>query len=128
MATPTYRDLDLNFTKHPITNDVSQTVNAEAVKRSVRNLLSLRAYEKPFHPEINSGIMDMMFEPIHPLYLERTKITIKTVIEKYEKRVNVLDLKLVYPQNSNEIYITITMEVVTLQTPITFTVKLVRNR
>ena len=40
-STRTYVDLDLDFTSHPVTNDVVKITDVEAVKRSVRNLIKL---------------------------------------------------------------------------------------
>ena len=62
-----YKDLDLNFGRNPITNDVNKLTDVEAVKRSVRNLINTNHYERPFHPEIGSGLRGMLFEPMSPL-------------------------------------------------------------
>ena len=45
-----FSDLDLNFQRNPITKDVAMKLNEEAVKRSLKNLILLKRYEKPFHP------------------------------------------------------------------------------
>ena len=57
-----YKDLDLFFAKKSGSKDVRKVTDIQAVKRSVRNLVLLNHYEKPFHPEIGSGIRDMLFE------------------------------------------------------------------
>ena len=62
--TQIYKDLNLNFTKHPIRKDITPLTGAAAVKRSVRNLVQYGHFEKPFHPEIGSGIRDLLFENI----------------------------------------------------------------
>ena len=41
-------DLDLDFTRNPITNDVSLKFNEEAVKRSIRNIVLTNSGEKPY--------------------------------------------------------------------------------
>ena len=53
-----YSDLDLFFGRNNKTKDVSKLSNVTAVKRSVRNLVLMNEFEKPFHPEISSGIRD----------------------------------------------------------------------
>ena len=50
-----YTDLDLFFNKKATSKDISKVTDIQAVKRSVRNLVLLNHYEKPFHPEIGSG-------------------------------------------------------------------------
>ena len=72
-----YRDIDLNFGRNPVTNDIAKVEDVNAVKRSVRNLIQTNFYERPFHPELGSGIRDLLFEkwvipmpvPIPPLEL-----------------------------------------------------------
>ena len=70
-----WADLDLDFTKHPITKDVVRKTNVEAVKRSVRNLVRTNRYERPFHPEIDGGVTDHLFG----LSTANTKYDIKAV-------------------------------------------------
>ena len=62
-----YRDLDLFFSKKQGSDDVNKVTDIEAVKRSVRNLVLTNFYEKPFHPEIGSGVRDMLFENMSPI-------------------------------------------------------------
>ena len=56
-----YRDLDLFFAKIQSSKDIRKVTDIAAVKRSVRNLVLLNKYEKPFHPEIGSGIRSILF-------------------------------------------------------------------
>ena len=62
-----YSDLDLDFTRNPVTSDVVKLTDVEAVKRSVRNLVNTNKGERPFHPEIGCGIRGLLFEPAGPL-------------------------------------------------------------
>jgi phage baseplate assembly protein W len=59
-----FKDLDLDFQKNIATSDIQKLTDVEAVKRSVRNLINLNHYEKPFHPEIGSNLRAMLFENI----------------------------------------------------------------
>ncbi|SVB97382.1 uncharacterized protein METZ01_LOCUS250236, partial [marine metagenome] len=61
-----YIDLDLFFQRMEPSNDVNTITDVQAVKRSVRNLVLLNPYEKPFHPEIGSGVRGMLFELMTP--------------------------------------------------------------
>ena len=45
-----YSDLDLFFGKKTSDNDINKVTDVQAVKRSIRNLVLLNHYEKPFHP------------------------------------------------------------------------------
>ena len=62
-----YSDLDLFFGKNNTDKDINIIYDVQAVKRSIRNLVLLNQYEKPFHPEIFSGVRGMLFELITPV-------------------------------------------------------------
>lgn len=100
-------DLDLNFQPNYIDNDLAIKVNEEAVKRSLRNLILFRKYEKPFHPEISSGIQDLLFESPSPLTYNMIKTNIEEVIRKYEPRVNELNIELFSDYNNNSVIVNI---------------------
>ena len=92
MADPRYKDLDLDFIPHPVTKDLVSKINDEAVKRSIRNLVLLNTYEKPFHPEIGSDVRNLLFELATPLTAIRLKKAIEEVIENFEPRAQLLDI------------------------------------
>ena len=57
-----YKDLNLIFSPHPNTKDVTKKTDIEVVKQSVKNLILTKHYERPFHPEIGSNVTDILFE------------------------------------------------------------------
>ena len=80
-----YRDLDLFFSKKS-NKDVNKVTDVEAVKRSVRNLVLLNSYEKPFHPEIAGGVREMLFENMSPLTAHTIARKVEDVINNFEPR------------------------------------------
>jgi uncharacterized protein len=82
-----YSDIDLTFTRHPVTNDVTVSVDEQAIIRSVRNLILTNHFERPFHPEIGSNVRKMLFEPISPLTANYLQREIEDTIKNYEPRV-----------------------------------------
>ena len=84
-----YSDLDLFFTKKSSNKDVNILSNITAVKRSVRNLILTNFYEKPFHPEIGSGVRGLLFENMTPLTSIALSQAVRDVIENYEPRARV---------------------------------------
>ena len=84
-----YSDLDLFFTKKSSNKDVNALTNITAIKRSVRNLILTNFYEKPFHPEIGSGIRDLLFENATPLTSIAISTSVKDVIENFEPRAHI---------------------------------------
>ena len=87
-----YKDLDLNFGRNPITNDVNKLTDVEAVKRSVRNLINTNHYEKPFHPEIGSNLRAMLFENITPQMTHALSKQIDLLIRNFEPRARLVQI------------------------------------
>lgn len=110
-----YKDLNLNFLAHPITKAVQKLYDAEAIKRSVRNLIFLNRFDKPFHPEIFGGVRELLFEPVSPFVVDIIQNRITNVINTYEKRVDLSSVQVVDNSDNNEYKITI--EFYILNTP-----------
>ena len=88
-----YSDLDLFFGKKSSDSDVQQLTDIQAVKRSIRNLVQLNTYEKPFHPEIASGVRDMLFENMTPITANILARKIQDVINNYEPRARLISVR-----------------------------------
>jgi|TARA_B100000519_G_scaffold134026_1_gene115780 phage baseplate assembly protein W len=98
-----YTDLDLFFTKKTVGNDVNKVTDIQAVKRSLRNLMNLNTFEKPFHPEISGGIREMLFEPISPMIAAVLTRKIEDVIENFEPRCRLVSVRAI-PDFDKNIY------------------------
>ena len=85
-----YTDLDLFFGKKSSNSDVQEITDVKAVKRSIRNLVLLNHYEKPFHPEIASGVRDMLFELMTPITAQILARKIEDVIQNFEPRARLV--------------------------------------
>ena len=88
-----YVDLDLFFGRKSSNSDIQDLTNIKAVKRSVRNLILTNHYEKPFHPEIGSGVRDMLFENMTPITAIILSRKIEDVINNFEPRVNLVGVR-----------------------------------
>ena len=102
-----YKDLNLNFGRHPVTKQVQTLTDAAAVKRSVRNLVQIGQYEKPFHPEIASGVRDMLFENMTPFTAQTLSTKIKEVIENHEPRALLANINVVPRFDENQYEVTV---------------------
>ena len=87
-----YQDLNLDFQKNTATKDIQKLTDIEAVKRSVRNLIKLNHYEKPFRPEIGSNLRAMLFENITPQINHAISKQIDLLIRNYEPRCRLVQL------------------------------------
>ena len=88
-----YTDLDLFFTKKATSKDISKVTDIQAVKRSVRNLILTNHYEKPFHPEIGSGVRGILFELMTPITAHVLTQQIELVIENFEPRAKIISVR-----------------------------------
>ena len=111
-----YKDLDLFFSRKNGTNDIEKITDIEAVKRSVRNLVLTNFYEKPFHPEIGSGIRDMLFENMTPITAVVLARKVEDVIENFEPRARLIGVRALPNLDRNEYEVTIEFFVVNAPT------------
>ena len=98
-----YSDLDLFFSKKDVGSDINKVTDIQAVKRSIRNLVLLNAFEKPFHPEISSGVRNMLFENISPVIAAVLARKIEDVINNFEPRARLVGVRAI-PDFDRNIY------------------------
>ena len=87
-----YKDLNLDFQQNTATKDIQKITDVESVKRSVRNLINLNYYEKPFHPEIGSNLRGMLFENITPQISHGISKMVENLIKNYEPRARLVQV------------------------------------
>ena len=88
-----YSDLDLFFNRKSSDSDISKVTDIQAVKRSIRNLVLLNHFEKPFHPEIAGGIREMLFELMTPTTSAIIARKVEDVIKNYEPRARLVGVR-----------------------------------
>ena len=86
-------DLDLFFGKKSSNSDIQTLTDVQAVKRSIRNLVQLNVYDKPFHPEIAGGIREMLFENMSPLTAHTIARKVEDVINNFEPRARLVSVR-----------------------------------
>ena len=123
-----FSDLDLNFTAHPVTKDISRRYDENAVKTSLKNLILTRNFERPFHSEIGSPINALLFEPPSPMLNITLQRAIVDVVNNFEPRVDLLDVSVISSPDENSLYVTITFRIVNTQQPLTLDLTLERTR
>ena len=111
-----YVDLDLFFGKKNSDRDINTVTDIQSVKRSIRNLVLLNQYEKPFHPEIASGIRDMLFENITPIVGNVLARKVEDVINNYEPRARLISVRSLPDVDRNGYEIVVTFYVVNAPT------------
>jgi phage baseplate assembly protein W len=123
-----FSDLDLNFTAHPVTGDITRRYDDNAIKQSVKNLLLTRNFERPFHSEIGSPIRQLLFDNPGPMFNVMLKRAVIDVINNFEPRVNIIDVRVDDYSDANEVYVTLEFTIVNTERPITLELALERTR
>ena len=123
-----YQDLNLDFQQNTATKDIQKITDIEAVKRSVRNLINLNHYEKPFHPEIGSNLRAMLFENMTPQINALISKQIEQLIQNYEPRARLVQARTVPLFDRNAYAVTISFQVVNSPTPVVVETLLERLR
>ena len=111
-----YSDLDLFFGRKTVGQDVTKVTDVLAVKRSLRNLMNLEEFEKPFHPEISGGIRDLLFENITPMLSAVLARKIEDVINNFEPRCRLVSVRATPDFDRNAYNVTIEFYVVNAPT------------
>lgn len=126
--TRTFSDIDLNFTAHPVTHDITVKYDEQAIKQSVKNLIMTNNFERPFHSEIGSQIRALLFEPAGIILNISLKRAISDTILNFEPRVNLLSVDVVSAIDSNSVQVTIQFAIVNTERPIQLQLILYRTR
>ena len=114
----TYKDLNLDFQQNTATKDIQKMLDVESVKRSVRNLINLNHYEKPFHPEVGSNLRALLFENITPQISHFIGKQIELLIRNYEPRCRLVQVANMPNLDRNGYSVSISFYVVNNPTPV----------
>ena len=124
----TFRDIDLDFERNPVTNDVNVVEDIIAIKRSVKNLVQTNFYERPFQPELGFGIRELLFENFTPMTGIFIRRKIEEVLVNYEPRANISSIAVNENQDRNGINVEVNFYVLNLPNPVSVTTTLQRIR
>ena len=102
MATSlSFKDLNITFKKHPITNDVVVSKDASAIKQAIVSLLLTNKAERLMHPKYGSDIRSYLFDPLDYGTAAQIKANIRSTIDRFEPRISISDLKCLPNFNDN---------------------------
>jgi len=123
-----YSDIDFTFTKKPVTGDVALSYDAQAVTRSIRNLLNTQNYDRPFNPDLGSQISGLLFENMSKLVGHTMENMIINLINTYEPRATVKSVNVSPKTDLNAYEVSISFYIENATLPTTTTILLERNR
>ena len=127
-STRNFKDLDLNFTIHPIRKDINIHKAEYAVINSIKNLILTNHFERPFQPELGSNLRRLLFENIDTMLAARIEREIEETINNFEPRADVSTVTAVASPDENGYKIRLEFFVINNPNPITINFFLERIR
>lgn len=123
-----YSDIDLKLKQHPSHGDIIPLRDIAAVKQSVHNLILTAQYDRPFKPNLASGIRSLLFEPADNITRAAIRREIDRVLKRHEPRVQVLDIDIQDRSEINSYYISLKFNIVNLVEDVDLSLYLERVR
>jgi len=117
VASRAFKDINLSFKRHPVTNDVVTIRNEDAIKRSVRNIIFTILGEKPFEPNFGSVINESLFDLNTNLNEIRVSDEIRSSLLNYEPRISNIDVTVTVAPDTNEMNCTVQYDITGIPAP-----------
>ena len=131
MPTPSkviYSDIPISFTAHPITGNVKKSINRDAVKNSVRNIILTNHGERFFKPKFGGNVTSKLFENASKFTEFNTARSIRIALANYEPRAEIIKVKVTANPDTNNLTVSLKFRVINDPEPITVDVLLERIR
>ena len=123
-----FKDLDLNFTIHPLKKDLNKHLDATAVINAIKNLVLTNHYEKPFNPDYGSNVRKLLFETLDIITASAIEREIKQTIESFEPRVRIIGLAVIPDVENNGFSVRMEFSIVNQTNPVSISFLLERTR
>ena len=114
-----FKDLDLNFTIHPVKKDINTYKNEYAVINSIKNLVLTNHYERPFQPELGSNIRRLLFENVDSVTAAQIEREITEVIGNFEPRAQVSRVNAIPSPDENTYKVILEFFIINSTAPVT---------
>ena len=112
-----FKDISASFQINPLNNDLIAVTNTNAIARSVRNLILTKKGEKPFEPNLGSGVYDLLFENMDKQTATVIRDEIILVLENYEPRIEIIEVLVKPNYEEASMDVTLQYEIVGIDVP-----------
>ena len=117
MASRAFKDINLSFKRHPVTNDLITIKNEDAIKKSVKNIIFTILGEKPYSPLFGTSVNSSLFELSNPLDHVRISDEIKSTLLNYEPRISNIKVNVANYPDSHELNATVQYDITGIPSP-----------
>ena len=112
-----FKDISASFQINPLNNDLIAVTNTTAISRSVRNLILTKKGERPFEPELGSGVYDLLFENMDNQTASLIRDEIFTTLKNYEPRIELSEVFVTPNFEDSSMDVIIQYEIVGIDVP-----------
>ena len=112
-----FKDINLSFTPHPVTKDLTILKNENAIKRSVRNLVQTIPTERFFNSAIGSEVRDSLFDFVDFGTASVIQNQIEITLDNFEPRIDNVTVEVLPRPDLNEFEVTVFFDIVGQEIP-----------
>ena len=112
-----FKDISATFSINPMNGDLIALKNANAIARSVRNLVLTKPGERPFNPALGSNVYNLLFEPVDRITAAAIRSEIRDTILNFEPRVKLQDVNVSTTSDDLGYNITVSFSVIGINVP-----------
>ena len=113
-----FKDISASFQINPLNRDLIQLKNANAIARSIRNLIMTVPGERPFNPVLGSQVTNLLFENLDKLTASTIKTEIINTIQNFEPRVKLNEVIVRANPQNNEFDVKIQYYIIGIDLPL----------
>ena len=107
-----FKDISAIFEVNPLNDDLIVLKNANAIARSIRNLIFTNRGDKPFNPFLGSRVTEMLFDPMDQISSVSVKAEIERTINSFEPRVNLEKVTVTPDYDGNQYDVVIKYQII----------------
>ena len=112
-----FKDINLSFSAHPVTKDITVLKNENAIKRSVRNIVNTIPRERFFNPILGTDIRSSLFDFCDFGTASNIQNQIEIAIDNFEPRIENLNVEVTPRPDRNEFEVNIFFNIIGQQFP-----------
>ena len=113
-----FKDINLSFTPHPVTKDLTVLRNENAIKRSVRNIVQTIPTERFFNSILGSDVRNLLFDNFIDFgTASAIEDQITIAIQNFEPRVDNLQVNVNPKPDENEFEVNVLFDIIGQEFP-----------
>ena len=110
-----FKDISAIFEVNPLNDDLIALKNANAIARSIRNLVFTVPGDKPFNPFLGCRVSEMLFDPMDKITTSAIRTEIEETVNNYEPRVNLKKVQVQENFEGNQYNVTINYTIIGIE-------------